>query len=296
MDVQEGLSSALHRSFDLLDDDPTTTPLTDALMRRNSVHAPTTLHYSGQDLEESDRNVTHIVVDPCVLVLPDGCFARFFNAESIVLHPNLQMIGEEAFSFCRSLKCISIPSSVSRIEYQAFANSGLVTISFEQDETGQNALQVIGRQAFQNCHKLEALELPSSSLVELGSGAFKACYKLKRFGWQANGGSSCKLKEIPDYAFCMCHSLATIDNIPESVVELGDESFSNCVALTSIHLPSNLERIGDGAFLQCMALTEVKNLKNWSSVTVGNLAFEGCSHLNNAADDDQRTEQTIESS
>lgn len=276
-------------SLDLVDDDPTTTPLTDALTKNViiGIRHNDTLHYKGQTLEESDRHVTSIVVDDSVTELPDECFAKFFNLLSIEFSSSspLKVIGEEAFAFCRSLKRISIPASVNTIKYQAFANSGLVNIDL-LGTSSSSSLRVIGRQAFQNCHKLEIMELPSS-LEEFGSGAFKACYNLKHVIWRKSTSSTsttsatATLKTIPEYAFCMCHSLTTVTDIPSTVTELGDESFSNCVALTSIHLPDSLERIGSGAFLQCMALTDVSYGKSSSldSMDIGSLAFEGCSHL-----------------
>jgi hypothetical protein len=227
------------------------------------------LVYKGQDLQDTDRNVSHIIIDPSVKELPNGCFAKFFNLVSVELHQNLTVIGEESFSFCRSLRSMEIPPSVWMIRYQAFVGSGLVEVHLSE------GLEVIGRQAFQNCHKLQGIEFPAT-LEELGSGAFKACYKLSRIVWK----SSKKMKMIPDYAFCMCHSLTSIMDIPSSVTELGDECFSNCVALTSIHLPVDLTRIGSGAFLQCIALRDVSfSFPSLDSIEMGDFVFNGCSHL-----------------
>lgn len=65
--------------------------------------------------------------------------------------------------------------------------------------------------------------------------------------------------------------------IPDSVVEIGNDAFSECNCLTSIKFSKNLKTIGTGAFSYCDALTAValpNNLK-----TIGKGSFSGCKAL-----------------
>ena len=45
--------------------------------------------------------------------------------------------------------------------------------------------------------------------------------------------------------------------IPESVTSIGDDTFEDCSALTSVTIPSSLTSIGEPAFAWCTALADV---------------------------------------
>ena len=52
----------------------------------------------------------------------------------------------------------------------------------------------------------------------------------------------------------MCESLTTI-TIPESVIYIGQYTFSKCTSLTSIIIPDSVTEIGKAAFFDCPNLT-----------------------------------------
>ena len=147
-------------------------------------------------------------------------------------------IGDGAFSYCRSLTSVNIPSSVTSI----------------------------GDGAFDSCFSLTSVNIPSS-VTSIGDGAFKYCYSLT----SVNIPSS--VTSIGGGAFYDCHSLTSI-NIPSSVTSIGSYAFANCRSLTSVNIPSSVTSIGDGAFDSCFSLTSV-NIP--SSVTsIGDGAFDSC--------------------
>lgn len=66
-------------------------------------------------------------------------------------------------------------------------------------------------------------------------------------------------------------------NIPEDVITLGYNAFSECKNLKSVHIPDSVTTIGDYAFAGCTNLTNI-NIPN--SVTyIGHNAFWGCPNL-----------------
>ena len=88
--------------------------------------------------------------------------------------------------------------------------------------------------------------------------------------------------------------------IPESVKTIGNEAFSECLALEWIEMPSEMESIGHRAFYQCEALRSIEipegitelnpetfqNCKNLSSVifpsslqSISDRAFKNCANL-----------------
>ena len=75
-----------------------------------------------------------------------------------------------------------------------------------------------------------------------------------------------------------CHdrNITSIE-IPNSVVTIADQAFSNCLTLTSVHIPNSVTSIGDGAFRGCTSLVSV--LIPDSVTALGDNAFNGCSKL-----------------
>jgi hypothetical protein len=84
---------------------------------------------------------------------------------------------------------------------------------------------------------------------------------------------------IGNYAFFDCISLAGI-TIPDSVTNLGLESFAICENLNSIAFGNGLTSIGDSAFRDCFSLTNVSIPNNVTSIGSG--AFSVCKNLASA--------------
>ena len=79
------------------------------------------------------------------------------------------VIGDYAFSGCRSLTNLTLPSSVTEIDYKAFEGcSGLISLTLPSSVTE------IGDYAFLGCRGLTSLTLPSS-VTEIGWCAFSGC-------------------------------------------------------------------------------------------------------------------------
>lgn len=104
---------------------------------------------------------------------------------------------------------------------------------------------------------------------------------------------------IAPHAFAEKSKLKTL-YLPETITQIGDWAFSNCVSLTKISNLNSLENIGEYAFSECRSLNEISFLgpfteirrftfyncyslqlvKFSSSVTkIGASAFEKCSYL-----------------
>ena len=185
-------------------------------------------------------------------------------------------IGEDAFSYCRSLTSINIPSSVTSIEREVFSNcSSLTSVNIPSSVTR------IERSAFRACSSLTSINIPSS-VTSIAAGAFRACSSLTSIN------IPCSVTSIGSSAFSGCRSLTafTVDannpnysaegcmlfnkekttlfkavgnqktyDIPNSVTSIKSSAFSGCSSLTSINIPSSVTSIGDDAFHGCSALT-----------------------------------------
>lgn len=77
-------------------------------------------------------------------------------------------------------------------------------------------------------------------------------------------------------AFCYYLKLSSV-TLSDSVVVIGDYSFSNCSGLTSIDIPDSVTTIGDSAFYECSGMTSVTI---GSGVTfIDHFAFTHCTAL-----------------
>ena len=65
--------------------------------------------------------------------------------------------------------------------------------------------------------------------------------------------------------------------LPDSIINIRDRTFENCINLEYIKLPKNLESIGDNTFKNCIKLKEI--IFNNKIRTIGMSAFQNCSQL-----------------
>lgn len=175
-------------------------------------------------------------------------------------------IGDYAFSYCKSLSSVSIPSSVT----------------------------FIGEGAFQGCENLDYIEMRFSNVTKVRNRAFD---NTKWFNSQPDGlvylenvaykykggiptGAGIELrtgtKAIADFAFQGCNKLASVA-LPEGLVAIGESSFDGCHALSSPALPSSLTVIDNNAFIDCRAMTAVVIPDNVTAIGSG--AYWGCSGI-----------------
>ena len=169
-----------------------------------------------------------------------------------------------AFQNCKSLKSVSIPTSVTEIKYNAF----------------------------QNCTALSSITIPNS-VTELGDNAFSGCTSLKSVSLSSN------ITEINYYTFSECTSLSSI-TIPSKVKTISYDAFKGCTALKSVVIPNNVENMYDSVFEDCTSLSSVTlsnkvtyipsdtflNCKSLTSITIPNSvtsigygAFGNCTSL-----------------
>ena len=108
-----------------------------------------------------DTDIKSVYIPETVEKIGNGAFMGCENLKSVSFgheyydngQPkyNLKEIGQSAFSNCSSLENIYLPPSVSRIEKNTFANSGL------RDITVYDYIDYIGEKAFNMCSNLERI-------------------------------------------------------------------------------------------------------------------------------------------
>jgi len=195
---------------------------------------------------------------------------------SITIPSSVTYIEDDAFVGCNSLTSIIVEnnnSSYASIDGVLFDRNIRTLIKYPQVKNQKayiipSSVTSISDYAFEGCWSLYSVTMPPS-LKSIGYGAFSLSGLTS-----ANIPSS--VTSIGDYAFNKCESLTSV-NIPSSLKSIGNGMFQFCDSLTSIVIPSSVTSIGSGAFGYCNSLTSVTIP---SSVTlIGEYAFFRCRSL-----------------
>lgn len=172
-------------------------------------------------------------------------------------------ISGEAFMNCANLISVSMPSTLTSIDYFAF----------------------------KNCEKLASVSVPES-VVNIGIDAFygtawywaqpdgvlylgSMLYGCKGFLWTDTLNVREGTKVINRQSVTISYLKCLI--IPEGVYDIGVEAFYHCVNLDSVSLPASLQLLSPYAFSECAALKSVIIPQNVAQIGYG--AFMDCSAL-----------------
>ena len=147
-------------------------------------------------------------------------------------------IGYEAFSECKALTSVKMPS-VTAINDYAFDNCSNLT------SVDMPLVTSIGSQAFSKCKALTSVAMPS--VTSIGYYAFGSCSSLASVAMPS-------VTSIGSQAFNGCSSLTSV--AMPSVTRIKEIAFSSCSSLTSVAMPS-VTSIGSQAFRSCSRLTSV---------------------------------------
>lgn len=100
--------------------------------------------------------IESITIPSTVISIGDGAF-EYSTVKNLILSEGIENIGDFAFSYCRSIESIKIPSSIKKIGYGAFWGcDNLTNITISEGVTN------ISYGAFRNCRNIEKIILPST--------------------------------------------------------------------------------------------------------------------------------------
>ncbi len=184
----------------------------------------------------------------------------------ITFDGDLTTIGYSAFAG-NALTSISIPKSVTNIDYYAFYNcSSLTGIVLPE------GVKSIGGFAFDYCSGLTGSLVLPEGLTSIGSNAFHNCSGLTGTLVLPEG-----LTSIGSSAFQGCSGFTGSLVLPNGVTVLGESVFQDCSGFTgSLVLSEGLTSIGPSAFQGCSGFTGSLVLPE-GVTSIGNYAFQGCS-------------------
>ena len=219
----------------------------------------------GSSVAEGCQELRYVSI-PKVQSIGDGVFRNCPRLSELVF-PSEEttsglVLGAEVFKNCTSLRefrCVGVTAvgascfdgsglsifelpNVVNISERAFRGTGITAAVFEN-------VECVGEYAFESCTNLVTLSLPPA-ITTLSEGICFDCQKLSEVMTNATvisahafegcvALSSCVFSSVESLlsaCFKGCQAIVEI-SLPSAVTLNGDEHFSGCVSLATIHLP-----------------------------------------------------------
>ena len=221
------------------------------------------------------------------------------------------LIESDAFYCCTMLDSVTIPSSVTRIGYNAFNGcTGLTELRYEGDVAGWcsirrggvmmhdepplyiNGYKIEGElvlpdsvtniepYAFANCASVTSIRI-SKNVTNIGLNAFSECSSLSEIFYEGDVSEWVEMSGLKN--LMLANRTLFIDGtkveaelvIPDGVTVIKEYSFYKCATLTSIILPAGMKSIEEYAFTDCDSLGEIYyqgDITGWCALSgLGNL-------------------------
>lgn len=223
-----------------------------------------------------------------VKAIAANAFAGCNRLTSVTLPDGLISIGRDAFNGCDSLTSLTIPGSVTTIEPNAFAKSGIKSMTFEDGEEFLMSAMLptsIERLRFgRNADHLSTVDLPNLTHVTLTPGVkilypneFEQCTALTDL--VIEDAADTISSGIDSYNHCGIFAACPIERAHVGRHIRSDKlPFAGCTTLDSLSLGSGVKTIPNSAFKGCTAL-RIVNFSGSSVEMIDNFAFQGCDSL-----------------
>ena len=209
------------------------------------------------------RYVKNLTLSSGIETIGNFAFYCCYSIEQLTIPSSVKSIGNYAFDSCSSLSTLTISDGVTSIDYNAFSNSGIVSVVIP------GSLKNISNYMFANCKSLETVVI-SDGVEKIGYYAFEKCSSLKTLVIAPS------VTVIGAYSFSGCSALSSVV-IPNGVSIIEARAFLDCKGLTEILIPQSVIGIGYAAFSGCTSLTSVVFTEGLD--TLESLAFSGCTSL-----------------
>ncbi len=240
--------------------------------------------------------------------------AKDNSIASCKIHPDTQVIAQDAFYDCSSLQY----NSFNNIEYLGTVDNPVFALIKVSDHSIVSCeipsyTKIIDTRDFFSCELLKDIVVseenanycsidgvlynkPTTQILcvpKAIEGSVRVPYGITHIYSSFSERTFLSSVRIPDgvisigeNSFYQCSSLASI-SIPNSVVEIGEFAFFGCKSLTEIELPNKIAQIGNYAFEHCKEITNIV-IPN-SVVNIGREVFCGCYSLTTVTIPDSMT-------
>ena len=243
--------------------------------------------FYGKKLYNDGTLVVNLTIPNTITQIKDYTFYNLTSLEVLSLN-NVTSIGVSAFNGCTGLNMVNVPTTLTTIGNEAFANCKNSYGVYISDITAwcniafasatSNPL-FCGHNLFLNNIQQTSIELPGISTI-------------KKYSFAGCGASSIifpdTITKIEEGAFNNCKNITILD-LKNNLTTIEANAFSGDSALTTVNIPSSVTQIKNGAFSDCSSLNRVNitDINKWVAISFENGTANplNCAHnlyLNNA--------------
>ena len=238
-------------------------------------------------------------VPSTVKTIGKNAFCLCKNLKKVILLDGLESIGARAFEHCTSLSEVKLPNTLKKVDIDAFYSANI---------TGElvipDSVESIENNSFSGCHNISKVVIGSNLKTISGTSSidyynsFRTCSNLKEFVvkqdnryFSSQDGilynkdktklilapSACEVndlyipnsvKEIGDYSFYGSTNVKGKIYLPEGLISMGSQSFSQCGISGEVNIPSSVTSIKSSSFFNAEYITKINvdsNNLNYSS-------------------------------
>ena len=179
---------------------------------------------------------------------------------SVTFSPMLQTIDENAFRYCKAIRTINLPNTVTSIGVGAFSKC---TALYDISSLSGTQITKIDGNTFEGDNSLVKVSIPTTCR-EISHSAFSGCTNIRTFDFK-------NVTTFGSLAFVDCSSLSSV-TLANGTNTIPASCFSRCSGIKSLSLPNSIITISNDAFYNCSSLTGHITLPS-SLVTLGEFAF-----------------------
>ncbi len=197
----------------------------------------------------------------------DGCTG--LTQLTIIRGSGLEKIGDAAFRNCAKLTTLYLPSSAKEIGSRILNGASALV---ELTVGGHTLASLFGTDSYTNSYQIEYQEtayyLPLSlKTVIIADGSVSIAPYAYASTQVESVTLPSSLERIGEYAFYGANSLLNIVQPQQSLLkEIKQYAFANCTSLAAIIISTAMENIGEYAFYNCSALVTVDFLSDYCQI------------------------------
>ena len=210
-----------------------------------TITIPRYVEYIGENAflhATSDIKLIDTATEPSYLYEIGAYAFAGSGVTSFVIPDVTESVGDYTFAYAMNLKSLTTGTGMGKQEFTPLGLAlGVVGLEELVIKEGPVYLEGIFSDAWQNmahyfdieqtyAHALKTFVVPAS--VEMIDGAFVGMNGLETVSFAAGS----KLTTIAEFSFAHCTSLVGLENLPNTIVNLGDGTFYNCSSLKTLDL------------------------------------------------------------
>ena len=217
--------------------------------------------------------ITSCIIEEGVLSIGNNAFSSCKSINSVLLPSTLKTISERAFYGCESLEEIVVPNSVTNIGSAAFQGTKIKSITLPFVGASRNATGYKGTFGY-----IFGYGTVATATASIDDATYQCKIDGKYYYYYIpdtlTSVSVTDASVIPANAFHNCEFPISILSEIESV---GENAFNGCKGLTSLSFLGNISEIPEGTFSRCSGLTAV--VLPDSILKIGVNAFKNCDKM-----------------